>query len=65
MSSADPGPIYSEHIRNLSEFNRAKLKQDCGNSVQLAQDLIQACVMHVAKIDGLSLVKIISYDLGR
>ena len=52
-SSADPSPIYSEFLRNLSGFNRVKLKQDGGNSARLAQDLLQACVMHVSKIDDL------------
>ena len=52
-SSADPGPIYSERVRNLSGFNRAKLKKDGGNPVQLIQDLLQAHVTHVPKIDDL------------
>ena len=31
MSFADPSPLNSERVRNLCEFNRAKLKQDGGN----------------------------------
>ena len=30
-----------------------KLKQDGGNPVRLVQDLLQACVLHVPKIDDL------------
>ena len=41
-SSADRPQIYSEHVRNLSGFNRTKLKQDGGNPVRLIQDLLQA-----------------------
>ena len=52
-SSADRPQIYSEHVRNLSGFNRTKLKQDGGNPVRLIQDLLQAYVMHVSKIDDL------------
>ena len=32
-SSADWPQIYSERVRNLSGFNRTKLKQDGGNPV--------------------------------
>ena len=39
--------------QNLSGFNRTKLKQDGGNPVRLIQDLLQAHVMHVSKIDDL------------
>ena len=53
-SSADRPQIYSERVRNLSGFNRTKLKQDGGNPVRLIQDLLQAHVMHVSKIDDLT-----------
>ena len=52
-SSADRPQIYSERVRNLSGFNRTKLEQDGGNPVGLVQDLLQAHVMHVSKIDDL------------
>ena len=52
-SSADRPQICSERVRNLSGFNRTKLKQDGGNPVRLIQDLLQAHVMHVSKIDDL------------
>ena len=52
-SSADRPQIYSERIRNLSGFNRMKLKQDGGNPERLIQDLLQAHVTHVSKIDDL------------
>ena len=42
-----------QRFRNLSGINRAKLKQDGGNSAPLIQDLLQACVMHVSKIKEL------------
>ena len=45
--------LTSKRVRNLSGFNRTKLKQDGGNSVWLIQDLLQACVLHVSKIDDL------------
>ena len=50
-SSADQPQILLG--RNLSGFNRAKLKQDGGNPVRLIQDLLQAYVMHVSNIDDL------------
>ena len=52
-SSADRPQIYSERVGNLSGFNRTKLKQDGGSSARLIQDLLQADMLHVSKIDDL------------
>ena len=41
----------NSHMRNLSGFNRTKLKQDGGNPARLIQDLLQAYVTHISKID--------------